>query len=54
MTEVAVAQGGESQPTGPSCPACDQGGGKPVPSDLSPGVEYFRCERCGFIWATRQ
>jgi transposase-like protein len=21
--------------------------------DLSPGVQYWRCEGCGFVWATR-
>jgi hypothetical protein len=22
-------------------------------TDLSPGVQYFRCANCGFVWATR-
>ena len=23
-----------------------------APQELSPGVEYWRCAECGFVWAT--
>ena len=38
----------------PPCPLCrraDPVYALPV-TDLSPGVQYFRCDHCGFVWAT--
>jgi hypothetical protein len=50
------AKAGESQPAYPRCPTGGrEGHTKPlVIADLSPGVQYYRCERCGFVWATRE
>jgi len=37
------------------CPACDRvGSACPITmSGGSPGVQYWRCEACAIIWATR-
>jgi hypothetical protein len=52
---AADVKRGECQPTYPQCPACDcEGQVQPLAlADLSPGVQYFRCARCGFVWGTR-
>jgi hypothetical protein len=39
-------------------PTCRQCGSslqvRPVPMDgLDPGVQYWRCDQCGLVWATR-
>jgi transposase-like protein len=40
----------------PPCPTCKRVDAvEPLPlTDLSPGVQYYRCGHCGFTWATRE
>jgi hypothetical protein len=42
-------------PVVPSCLNChDSSKVRPVPlSEHYPGVQYWRCDGCGFVWATR-
>jgi hypothetical protein len=42
-------------PVVPDCPNCHPlDRVREVKLDgVSPGVQYWRCERCGFVWGTR-
>jgi hypothetical protein len=42
-------------PVVPSCRNCHESSQvRPVPlSEKFPDVQYWRCDRCGFVWATR-
>ena len=44
-----------SVPVVPSCPNCHKPSkGLSVHlTETYPGVQYWRCEACGFVWATR-
>jgi transposase-like protein len=46
---------GASWPLVPDCANCERPNRvREVKfDDLSPGVQYWRCEGCGFVWATR-
>ena len=40
----------------PQCQMCDrtQGVGPLHISDVHPEVQYWQCENCGLVWATRE
>ena len=38
----------------PSCPHCQQSDVAPVhTSGLNPGVQYYSCKACGYVFGTR-
>jgi uncharacterized Zn finger protein len=37
------------------CPNCSRTDvAERLIADMSPGVQYYRCGRCGFVWGTRE
>jgi hypothetical protein len=50
-----VSQASARGPGAPTCRNCLQAATVRTVAlhDLSPGVEYWRCDGCGFVWATQ-
>ena len=44
----------EADQRAPSCPQCQQSDVAPIhASGLSPGVQYYSCKACGYVFGTR-
>jgi transposase-like protein len=52
---LTIAPDGRTHNALNCCPNCSADVVERLPiADMSPGEQYYRCGRCGFVWGTRE